>query len=164
MMVRARVPAIVTAAVLAVLTLTGCSLLEAATNETPRNRSGQVVKGGDADVFTVRVGDCLNDTEADEVVTVPIVPCDQEHDFEAYSSFQLADGGYPGEDAIFERGDAQCRADFAEFVGVDWEASELDFRYFYPTEESWSSGDREVLCLLFDPDGTVDASLQQARR
>jgi hypothetical protein len=44
---------------------------------------------------------------------------------------------------------------FATFVGKSYEESALDFNYLSPSEGSWDSGDREILCLVMGPDQTT---------
>ncbi len=64
------------------LVLAGCSLLPGGNNST--DTSSNDSEEGD-DVFSIVVGDCLNDADAAEVVsTVPIVDCSEPHDSEAF--------------------------------------------------------------------------------
>lgn len=156
--------AISVAAVAAVgLALSGCSLLNQITNDTARDEDGTVIEGNDdADVFSIRVGDCLNDAgTSGTVTTAPIVPCDEPHDSEAYASFQLQDGAYPGDDAISAAADELCYGAFETFAGIAWEDSVYDYSYYLPTQDSWNNrGDREVLCTIFDRDGQVTGTLK----
>ena len=120
---------------------------------------------GEDDVFSIAVGDCLNDADVSgEVQTVPIVSCDEPHDSEAYSSYILADGDFPGDDAIADEAGFACVTAFDTFVGVNYEDSGLDATYDSPTAESWASGDREILCIIYDPAGQVTGSLEGAQR
>ena len=50
--------------------------------------------------------------------------------------------------------------EFEQFVGEAYLDSRFDFSYYYPTEASWSRGDREVLCVIYDPAGPVTGSLE----
>jgi len=146
----------------AALTLSGCAFLDQLTGGPERDTDGQVVSGDETtDVFTLRVGDCLNDADAgEEVETVPTVPCDEPHDSEVYASVIMPDDAFPGQEAIFELADAECLAEFEAFVGGDWDTSPYDFSYYYPTEGSWADGDREILCVIYDPEGPVEGSLE----
>ncbi|MBN9606527.1 MAG: septum formation family protein [Actinomycetales bacterium] len=152
----------------AALLLGGCSVLGSLTNQTVRDDQGAVVESNDdASAFDVAVGDCMNepDGSSDVVETVPIVPCSQPHAYEAFASFRLDDGAFPGKDAVIAQADRDCTQAFPDFVGVAYEASTLDVTYYYPTEESWNGlGDREILCLIFDPAGEVSGSLEAAGR
>lgn len=147
-------------AIAAASVLGGCSLLGGGGGlgtgpGAERDESGQVVEGSDnADVFTLQVGDCVNDRDAAETISeVPIVPCSDPHDSEIFASVILSGDTFPGEDAVFTEGDTQCGTEFETFVGIPYVESIYDFSYYVPTESSWSRGDREILCVIFDPAG-----------
>lgn len=105
-------------------------------------------------VFDLEVGQCFNDPDSfDEVANVDIVDCEEPHDNEVYHLFDLADGSYPGLDAVESDAVDGCLAAFEPFVGRDYQTSELDIRYLYPTPDTWDDGDREIVCALFDLSG-----------
>lgn len=154
-------------------TLGGCSLLQQflPSGQPVRDaESGEVTQEEDnADVFSIRVGDCLNSSsvvsDSGQIDHVPIVPCDQPHEDEVYYSYDLPDGDYPGEDAIIADADTECIAQFGDFVGIDYDDSTLDYWPMYPTTESWDGGDREVLCIAWDSSGAkLTGSLRGAAR
>ncbi|XBH20833.1 septum formation family protein [Jonesiaceae bacterium BS-20] len=118
-----------------------------------------------ADVFEMRVGDCLKTSAlGDEVASVPVVPCSEEHEDEIYFSFEIPDGDFPGDAEIDAAAETTCTREFSNFVGTAYEASTLDWSPFTPSAGSWSEGDREVLCVAFDPDGLTTGSLAGAAR
>lgn len=127
-------------------------------NQADRDASGQLVSEGTVDVFDIRVGDCTNDDSstddegADEFLSVKGVPCDQPHDNEFYSIFDINDENFPGEEAILEHANQTCIDNFEPFIGKNYDDSELEISFFYPTEESWAQQDREVACFLFHID------------
>ncbi len=141
----------------AAVSLAGCSLLGSTFggDSTPRGDDGQVVEQNDsADVFSIRVGDCLNDASAgDEVTEVPLVPCSEPHDSEVYASIIMTGDAFPGNDAVIAEADDACFERFEEFVGIPYLDSIYDFSYYFPTEGSWANGDREILCVIYDPAG-----------
>ncbi|HEY9307411.1 MAG TPA: septum formation family protein [Microbacterium sp.] len=146
--------------VAAAVSLSGCSIIDQFLPSSQPVRdaeTGEVTEQVDnADVFAIRVGDCLNTADMDtteEVSDVPVVPCDEPHDDEVFYSYSLADGEYPGEDAIIADADTTCIAEFGTFIGLAYESSTLDYWPMYPTTGSWESGDREVLCIAWDPSG-----------
>lgn len=147
----------------ALVGLTSCSFISPA--DPVRDDSGDIVASSDSDVFQVRVGDCLNVLELDEEVeSVPTVPCSESHDGEVYASSDLPDGDFPGEEEIEVLADEYCYGEFAGFMGVAWENSELDFTYFRPTQDGWDRlDDRELLCIVVDPDG-VTGTLEGSAR
>jgi len=156
---RRRTLAIVLAAVAGVA-LAGCNLIPV--NVVDSNPED----GIDSDVFTVAVGDCLNDDGVEgEISSVPKIDCSEPHDSEAFASVDVSDGDYPGEDAIFAEAGSACEAQFDAFVGISYAESVFDFSYYYPTPESWANGDREIICLIFDPAGKITSgSLAGAAR
>lgn len=146
--------------------LTGCGMLEPEAEPAVRDEeSGEIVESSDASVFSLRVGDCLSDTADEEVTSVPTVPCAEPHDNEAYATTQLPDGDYPGEDAVATAGDTYCYEQFPTFVGMAYEESALEYSTMLPTQVSWEQGDdREVLCLVYSPEGQTTGTLKGAAR
>lgn len=144
--------------------LSGCSLISQFTggDTATRDDSGEVIEGNDStDVFTIQVGDCLNDATASETVeTIPTVPCSEPHDSEVYFSLMLDGDAFPGSDAVKAEADAACLDAFAGFAGVEYSDSLYFYSYYIPTESSWAGGDREILCTIFDEAGQVTGSLQ----
>lgn len=140
--------------------LAGCSLLPGGNNNTDNTNTGsddgtesEDTEGDD--VFSIEVGDCLNDASTSgEVSTVPIVECSEPHDSEAYDAGDLDDGDFPGDDAIGQAAELLCGPSFESFIGLTYDASAYDYSYYFPTEESWAAGDREVLCVAFADDAS----------
>jgi hypothetical protein len=118
------------------------------------------------DVLELAVGDCTATGGATRVTaTVPVVDCDEPHDGEAYALITLDDAEFPGAEAVTDRAVEECTAEFAAFIGIDYAASKLDFAYYYPTPTSWERGDRDILCIAFDPaSATVTGTLKGAAR
>ncbi len=142
--------------------LAGCSLIG---NITANDPTTDPADGVETDAFAIAVGDCLNDGNVEgEVSTVPTIACSEPHDSEAYASIIMNDGLYPGEDAIFAEADAGCLAEFNTFVGLSYEESVLNFSYYFPTVGSWESGDREILCLIYEDGVKSVGSLAGAAR
>ena len=69
-----------------------------------------------------------------------------------------------GEAAVAAQAVTECTSAFTSFVGLDYESSSLDFSYYSPTQESWASSDREILCLVVDPDGKTTGTLEAAAK
>jgi len=162
-----RALAVATVAV-AGLALSGCSLINQFTEggNATRDDSGEVVESNDStDVFTLRVGDCLNDSTATETVeTVPTVPCPEPHDSEIYASIIIEGDTFPGAEDVLAEADAACLDAFSGFAGVEYADSKYFYSYYFPTESSWEGGDREILCTIYDEAGPVTGSLQNIGR
>jgi len=118
-----------------------------------RDESGAIVSAGSIDAFSMRVGDCFDDSSgfSDEVDSLPGVPCADPHDNEVYAVISVDLPEFPGDDAMGDLAYEKCMAQFASFVGKDYESSSLDFYPMYPSSESWSrKNDREVVCAVYD--------------
>lgn len=147
----------------ALLTLVGCA------QSVDRNEAGEVTAAvGNADVFALAVGDCFDDTSEDagevELTTIPIVPCADPHDVEVYHAFDIADGDFPGQEAIDAEVETCLEEPFTSFVGLAYADSVFEVYPLYPTEASWEQGDREVLCGLYDPQGPTEGSVEGSNR
>ncbi|MCR2814183.1 septum formation family protein [Microbacterium sp. zg.Y1090] len=133
------------------------------------DESSQPDESGEAvDVFSISLGDCLNTSalsDTTQVDSVPVVPCSEPHEDEVYYTFDSTDPEYPGEDALVSEAGETCIAEFADFVGIAYEESALDYWPMYPSEQSWEQGDREILCMVYDPSGEkVTGSLAGSAR
>lgn len=149
------------AALIALAALTACS----SSSPVRDDDTGEVTEGGSADVFTVHVGDCFNDTSESEVSELPLVPCSEPHDNEVFYEFDLPDGDYPGDTAIETATTTECDPVFATFIGTAYEDSELAYSWLSPTEESWDQvGDRAVQCVVYDPSGQTTGTLKGSAR
>jgi hypothetical protein len=125
--------------------------------EADRDASGAIVAGGNVDAFTIRVGDCFNDTaalvseEAGEISSLPGVPCAEPHDNEVYAVFDVEFASFPGDEEMGEFAFSQCLERFQGFVGSVYEESILDITALYPSDQSWRlQDDREVVCAVYD--------------
>jgi hypothetical protein len=158
----ARIALALAGALLVGTAFTGCqALFPSSAPPATDSSSGEEIEQTDTDVFTLAVGDCLNDTSGTEVTEVPNVDCADEHDFEVYSDFEIEGSEFPGDDAVDTEADTRCLDAFEGFVGVPYDDSVYGYTYFTPTEGSWTDGgDRLVSCLVGDPEGKVTGSLQ----
>ncbi|NYD72308.1 septum formation family protein [Herbiconiux flava] len=119
--------------------------------------------GTKTDVFTVKPGDCVDDTDDENVTELPVVDCAGPHDFEAFTSFEIDEGEFPGEDAVHSQAQDACIVAMGEFVGLDYSESKLDVQYLTPTEDSWNElDDRTVVCLVYDPAGKLTGTVENA--
>jgi hypothetical protein len=125
----------------AILMLSGCSLL----GDAP----------ADDDVFSIVVGDCLDDADVpDEVTSLRTVDCAEPHDSEVFARTEASGSTFPGGDVLQDELGAFCRDDaFTEFVGIPFAESRYGTRGYFPTAESWANGDRELLCTIVDESG-----------
>lgn len=127
-------------------------------DDAGRDDTGEIVTAGDLDVMDVRPGDCFDDpdTSQDEVYRLQAVPCSQPHDNEVFAVESVAGSfgpEFPGDQALETRSYEVCGgAVFDAYVGETYLDSSLDVFTLTPTEDSWSEGDREVVCVLYSLD------------
>ncbi len=164
-----RRPALLVVGTLALALLSsGCGgILDEITGPAEAQRDepdGQVTEASDADVFSIKVGDCIVSERLDdsgEVESVPVVPCAEPHDIEIYAETELPEGDYPGEEAVSASAEEYCYGEFEPFVGLAYEESAHDFWYFTPLEDGWNALDDRVIQCVLDTQGTdVTGSLQ----
>ncbi|WP_102159761.1 septum formation family protein [Zhihengliuella halotolerans] len=140
----------------ALLTTSGCGLWD-----IERGEDGQVLKETPADVFDLREGDCLNDSQVVDaselqLTDITLVPCSEAHIAEVYVDVQIDGDGPPDDARLTELFEEHCVDSFVDYVGGDFRqasAANLSVTSFFPTEESWTRGDRLYQCLLVGTDG-----------
>lgn len=113
---------------------------------------------GGGQVPTADVGDCLDMAELEgQISEIPTVDCSAEHDGQVFHIFDVEDAdSYPGGQAVDTEAQEGCIAQFAAFVGADYQASTLEVAWIPPSSESWEAGDdREVICILTPVDGST---------
>lgn len=148
---------LVAAAISVTIALSGCSALSSVLGgDAARDEDGAIVEAGQTDVFTLAVGDCFNDDAfASETISeVPTVPCDQPHHNEVYFVYDMDEAEFPGQTATTDAAQARCEAEFPTFAGIAYADSTLAVFPITPSDQSWSQGDRVVLCGIYDAAGT----------
>lgn len=103
-------------------------------------------------VLDLGVGDCLMLPTETQAVTVRRTTCDSEHEAEvsavADTDPKGEDDPFPGEDALAKQAESACVGSFESYVGSPYVSSALDVTWLTPTEQSWSQGDRRIVCLV----------------
>jgi len=128
-----------------------------------RDTSGVLESRGAVPIEKVMVGDCLENLREDVAMsTVEVIPCDETHRLEAYANFELPDGDWPGQGEIDRLSEGGCIKRFGDFVGKDFNDSELDMIYLRPYKEGWAV-DRGVTCLITEDSPRV-GTLERAGR
>lgn len=129
-----------------------------------RDDGGSVTSRGDVPIDDIRAGDCLaNDISEDvEMFTAELTPCSSPHYFEAYATFLLSEGDWPGQSQVDRLAEGGCIKRYEEFVGLSYGESEIEMMYLRPYEEGWAI-DRGVACLL-DSGRPTTGSLEGAAR
>lgn len=138
--------------------LSGCGTGE----PTPTPSAG--AERATAETPTAKVGDCRLESATGLPADAEVVPCDEPHDEEIFHTITLTGEAYVQADV--DAATAECVGDaFTAFVGVSNSASALEVYPLAPTSASWDQADgRTVACVLFDPAGQVEGSLEGAGR
>lgn len=122
-----------------------------------RDSSGTITKAGDMALSDLLVGDCFDlpkdaggpDASA-TIKKTTAIPCGQAHHYEVFYRGDLTFGAYPTDTELNDWTDQYCTPAFEAYVGTTTAATTLTYYYFFPSEASWSSGDRGIQCSLAD--------------
>lgn len=141
------IAAFVVVAVWIVILVTVVAVNVAGTAE--RDATGSVTTRGDIPVSEIRTGDCMENDIAEEVemMTMELIPCEEPHYFEAYATFVLPEGDFPGQKEVDRLSEGGCIKRFDDFVGVGYGESNLELLFMRPYEDGWAY-DRGVACLI----------------
>lgn len=165
---RLRAAGLITAVLPITLAASGCSAVDDLLgNDEPERdeQTGEVTEvAEDISVFDITTGDCLGDFPDGEVETVDLYPCEEEHVQQVFMITEIEDEELPGQEQLEELILDDCLPTFEEFVGLPYEESELQINYLAPSEETWQEGDRDIVCTVVDPSGSVTGSLEGAAR
>lgn len=112
-------------------------------------------------------GDCVTGAPfsgdpADLATDAEVTDCAGTHDGEVVGVITYTEGpdaAYPGEDEVAAFAQDRCGTAFEDYVGVPYGSSSLSMVSLWPTEDSWDGGDREAVCVAFEPDGPLTASV-----
>lgn len=115
-------------------------------------------------VFNVAVGDCVEDASAliGSVTELPDVDCTDAHDGEVIFLFEHEgdNDDFPGEEALQSEAGEECSGDvFEDYTGVSFLETSINISLITPSDESWSGGDRETICVASTGE-TVDESFR----
>ena len=116
-------------------------------------------------VMHLSVGDCLMMPTGDTVTNITTKECTEAHDSEVIAAPIVEGDVFPGSDALDREAEERCLAQFAQYVGTDYETSTLELTWLIPTQESWErNDDREIICLATTPDSsTLTTSVRDSR-
>jgi hypothetical protein len=96
-------------------------------------------------------GDCFDDPSRDVVSDINLIDCSKDHELEAFANTELSGGVFPGNFAVLEQAFDSCLDRFESYVGEPYDTSSLYMFPFTPTEEAWDDGERDALCVVYQP-------------
>lgn len=118
---------------------------------------------GENSVFSLVVGDCFDAPLTGEVDEITKFACTESHEYEVFDSLQVTGVEFDGE-AIENQAIEGCLASFDGYVGIAYAESIYELNWLTPTSESWDADDREILCILYEPDGRKTESAANAAK
>jgi Septum formation len=111
------------------------------------------------------VGDCFDVPALDtDIADVQHHPCTEAHTGEIFfvGDHPAAAGTVFTEDVLIEFAGTTCLPAATAYMGETLPA-DYEVGAFYPTDEDWSTGDREISCYLYRvDDGPMSESLKAA--
>lgn len=96
-------------------------------------------------------GDCFNNPDREEVSEIDLIDCSDSHELEVFATVPLTGNEFPGDFGVAEQAFEACIEEFEGYVGEPYATSALYAFPFSPTEGSWNDGDREALCVVYEP-------------
>lgn len=97
------------------------------------------------------IGICFDVPTQSSVSTVTKHPCTEAHDAEVFHNVEYPNqDSYPISLTFRSFASDACTPAFATYVGQAFEDNpDLDVGFFYPSSDSWGSGDRTVTCYAY---------------
>lgn len=120
-----------------------------------------------SEAANVEVGQCFNNYRFENERTgasenlFTLIDCRRPHEGEVYHQIihpAAPDAEYPGDRAMENWEQEECYKNFADWVGREYELSELEFSSLRPDAQLWSDPDdpssRRLSCYLRSTDGS----------
>ena len=120
--------------------------------------SKTTVKYHQAAVFSLRVGDCINQTSTG--TKADVVSCTKPHDAEVFGTFQLS-GPWPGAAAVRQQAGTGCATRLTSYLNPQLADSNLTQSYVFPGQQAWESGQRTVVCEVRSTKGQLSDSVRR---
>ena len=122
---------------------------------------------GGVDYTELRVGDCIDVPEGDDIGALQRLACTDPHDAEVFGVLSHpADENvpYPGSDALVAFAGEACLGQvFTDYVGVSRDQSQLKHFEIVPQQSAWEDGRRELVCAV-DADAPLTGSIRGSGR
>jgi hypothetical protein len=101
----------------------------------------------------LKVGDCFTTTDKTTIQTVDSQPCTQSHNAEVIFVGEYSGDSYPISLSLDRYIEESCVPAFESYVGrAVGSEPELSIGYFYPSRDSWNSGNKTITCYVSQPD------------
>lgn len=123
--------------------------------------AGDVDATRTASPINLEVGNCVVTLPVTaQVGEVTLTPCAEEHQLQVVDRIAASTDDYPGEDALFEDAEQRCEATFND-LSPQVESWPTNFRSWFlvPSQDNWSSGERNIICFARSTAGPVAVDL-----
>src|SRR5690625_2513564 len=123
--------------------------------------AGDVDATRTASPINLEVGNCVVTLPVTaQVGEVTLTPCAEEHQLQVVDRIAASTDDYPGEDALFEDAEQRCEATFND-LSPQVESWPTNFRSWFlvPSQDNWSSGERNIICFARSTAGPVALDL-----
>ncbi|WP_168221237.1 DUF4190 domain-containing protein [Actinomadura sp. WMMA1423] len=140
-----------------VLSIAGYALRGGGSSDDGAAPKPTATKPKEVDAQKMKLGNCINDNSGAtssaptnapvEVESVKIVPCTGPHDGEVTAVFKLKGFVMPPEARLQQLASTGCKLRTQARINRDPAARGIASSYYYPTADSWKSGDRTVTCV-----------------
>jgi hypothetical protein len=130
-----------------------------ATGNPRDDRIGPPADNRPADGTLAAVGTCFVEylePQGDTLLhRLGVTDCATPHDAEVFAVLDMESpptAPFPGETEVLRRADRLCLSRFDAYVGGEYATSSLRIAVLRPTATTWATGDRRVVCSLYDQD------------
>jgi hypothetical protein len=132
-----------------------------ATAGPAKDKDDRFITAETSGILDIEGGECFSDPAYSPGAGEPVVlytPCAQGADNQSYGFVHAEDGPFD-RTGLAEFGWDRCGHGFR----VNWPKSTLDYYPILPTEETWADGDRDLMCVVYDPEGRLPDSVLPLR-
>ena len=121
------------------------------------------------DYSELKVGDCFDSSQSNEIRGIELKACDQPHNSEIFFIVTHPagpDAPYPGKDTLVQYAADNCLGQpLTDYLGIPLEQSQLKDFEIVPQESAWEDGKRVLVCGLdTGGQGDVTGSVKGTRR
>jgi hypothetical protein len=135
----------------------------AGASQAHRSTAGTIIRSGQVDIFSLRVGDCFQNPTAGQttlgVTQVTAVPCATPHNAQVFAQFNATDATYPGSQALVLESEHSCKAREAANLDKSKITSTMRLHFLFPEPQAWTNGRRSLTCLVVDSTKDLTSSL-----
>ena len=112
----------------------------------PKARPTRTTRPHQADVTTLHPGECVRTVKGTSIRNVPVVDCTIPHELQLVSLYAPQRTTYPGRPWLLKAGETGCAPLIRAAISPT--APPLAMVPMIPSEDSWRSGNRRIMCFV----------------